>query len=226
MGSGNKGIVRVYHGGEPVSDSNPLPVTGDFTANIGSLEFDGNGNLKVTIIDSGDNATSFVDDGGIAHDESDSTSKPLKIGAKAVSALSGVTLVTAADRTNVYADLAGRLITAPCPTGDLVSGVATISDGSSTQVIAAQASGIAVVITSCIVNNSDADTGGYIEIKDGTTVKAVMPCPAAINSAGSAGSQFHFSPGILGTAATAWNADPSGTIDAVKVTLIGYKIKV
>lgn len=206
----------------PVSENDPLPVAVELDT---ASEYDANGNLKATIFDSNDAQINLLDDGGIAHDSADSTSKPAKIGAKAVSALSGVTLVAADDRTNIYADLAGRLIAAPCPTGDLVSGVATISDGSSTQVIAAQAANIAVVITQCIVNNSDADTGGYIEIKDGTTVKAVIPCPMA-STFHSAGAVVPLGHGILGTAATAWNADPSTTIDAVKVTLIGYKIKV
>lgn len=224
-----------------VSTDDPLPTTLggstiDFdstaleallTTLIAKFEQDPNGNLKVTILDD-DDATQDFDNpvpihGSIAHDSADANN-PVKLGAKAVSAVSGVTRVAANDRTDLYADLDGVLLTRPFSIADAVSGVATVSDGSSTSCIAAQGASIATVITHAIVSNSDVDTGGYVEIKDNTTVKAVIPCPMA-GTAGQAGAVVPLGM-IVGTANTAWNVDPSATMDTVRVTLIGFKVKV
>lgn len=222
-----------------VTTSSPLPVSDSGTAitNIATdiaainakLTVDANGNLEVTVKDN-DDATQDFDDpvpvgGHIAHDAADS-GNPAKIGTRTISSLGNSAAMAAADRSDALSDLMGRLLMTICPPGDLVSGVATITDGSSTAVISAQSASVAVVLMKCFVANTSADVGGYIELKDGTTVKATIPCPAAINSAGAAGAIVDLSPGILGTAATAWNADPSATSIAARMTLIGHRVRV
>ncbi len=206
----------------PVSTANPLPVSvesGSLSATL-NAEFDSNGNLKVTIIDSADNAASFLDDGGIAHDDADSTSKPLKIGAKAIATLSGATLVAAADRTNIYADLDGTLLNRKnAAIGDYVSGVNSNTDGASTELIAAGAAGVKHAITDITIINTSASMV-YVELKDNTTVKWRFPVPAT------GGVTHSFQTPLVGTAATAWNTDASAAASTIYCSASGFKTKV
>ena len=157
--------------------------------------------------------------GGVAHDGADS-GNPHKLGAKAIAALSGATLVAAADRTDLYAGVDGVLITRPhCSLEDVVSGNASNTDGTSTQCIAAQAAGIKTYLTSVILTNTSA-SNIYVEIKDGTTVKLTIPVPA------NSGAVVPLPVPLGGTAATAWNFDPSAATSTVFCSMVGFKSKI
>jgi len=160
--------------------------------------------------------------GEVAHDEVDSGNGS-KIAAKAKAGLSGVTLVASNDRSDLFSGVDGVLIVRPhAPLEDLVSGVAAITDGSPTSVIASQGAGIKTYITSAIIANSSA-TAVTVDLRDGAagTVKATLPVPA--NTSGVVCNL----PVPLGfSAATAVCADPSSAASTVTVTLVGFKSKV
>jgi hypothetical protein len=156
----------------------------------------------------------------VAHDAADAGNPP-KLGAKAESALSGITLVADGDRTDLYAGLDGVLITRPhCNLEDIVSGNASNTDGTNTQVIAAAGAGIKVYLTTIILTNTHATTDGYVEIKDGTTVKMTIPVPHA------SGAVVPLTVPIGGTANTAWNFDPSAAISTLTCSMVGFKSKI
>lgn len=157
--------------------------------------------------------------GGIAHDAADSGS-PLKVGAKAIAALSGTTLVTAADRTDAQSDLDGAILTRPHGAiGDYVSGNASNTDGSSTSVLAAGAAGVKHYITDVTITNTSS-SNIYVELKDNTTVKWTFPVPA------NGGVTHSFRTPLGGTAATAWNFDPSAAASTVYCSVAGFKSKI
>ena len=159
--------------------------------------------------------------GSIAHDAVDS-GNPVKQGFKATTALSGLTLVADADRTNGFAGVDGVQIVRPhCNLEDIVSGNATNTDGTSTQCIAAQSAGIKTYLASIVLSNTGSNAI-TVDIKDGTTVKTSMPLPA--------GSGCIYNPPIPipGTAATAWNFDASAAITGGTLTcsMLGFKSKI
>jgi hypothetical protein len=157
--------------------------------------------------------------GNAAHDAADSGS-PVKVGAKAETALSGITLVADGDRTDLHAGVDGVLIVREdANLEDYVSGAASNTDGASTACIAAQASGIKTYLTGVVLCNSSA-AAVLVEIKDGTTVKAYVYVPA--------GQTTGFIPKtpIAGTAATAWNFDPGAATTTVYCTMTGFKSKI
>ena len=67
------------------------------------------------VLSGSDDAKTFTDidprEGNLAHDDADGTTKPLKIGAKAIAFGANPTGVAAADRTDLYANRAGVLFT-------------------------------------------------------------------------------------------------------------------
>lgn len=157
--------------------------------------------------------------GDVAHDTADA-GNPVKAGAKATTGMTGATLVADGDRANLICDTDGALITRPyAPLPDAVSGNASNTDGTSTQVIAAQAAGIRTYITTAILTNTSA-SNIYVELKDGTTVMATIPLPA------NGGAIVSFPVPLKGTAATAWNYDPSAAATTTYCTLVGFKSKV
>jgi hypothetical protein len=158
----------------------------------------------------------------VAHDAADS-GEPLKTGHKAVAGLSGITLVAAADRTDSYAGLDGAQYVRPhCGLEDIVSGVAAITDGSSTSVIASAGAGVKNYITSVMIANTSA-TAVTVDLRDGAagTVKATLPVPA-----NTSGVVCNYPIPLPFSAATAVCADPSAAASTVTVTLIGFKSKV
>lgn len=155
----------------------------------------------------------------VAHDAADS-GNPVKVGYKATSSLSGLTLVADADRTNGFAGLDGVPFSRPhCNLEDIVTGAASNTDGASTEVLAAGAAGIRHCLTSIILVNMHASSVIYVEIKDGTTVKVRLPCPPG-------GTIFNPPVPLRGTAATAWNFDPSAATTTIYCSVIGFKTKV
>lgn len=96
-----------------------------------------------------------------------------------------------------------------------VSGNASNTDGTSTAVIAAQAAGVRTYLTDVTLTNTSAAMI-YVEIKDGTTVKWTFPVPAT------GGVTHRFATPLRGTAATAWNFDPSAATTTVYCSAAGY----
>jgi hypothetical protein len=169
------------------------------------------------MVTDGSGAASVFDN--TAHDAVDA-GNPLKIGMKATTSLSGLTLVSSGDRTNMFSGVDGVQINRPhCNLEDIVTGNATDTTGNSTQCIAAQAAGIKTYLTSVILCNTSA-TAITVDIKDGSTVKVSLPLPA--------GSGCIFNPPvpIPGTAATAWNFDGSAAASTVTCSMVGFKSKV
>ena len=158
----------------------------------------------------------------IAHDGADS-GNPHKIGAKATTALSGITKVADADRTDLFAGVDGVLITRPhCNLEDIASGVAAITDGSSTSVIATGGANVKYYVTSVIIANSSS-SNVTVDIRDGTggAVKATFPVPA------NGGVVHSFAVPLGGfTANTALAADPSASATTITVTIVAFKSKV
>jgi len=170
------------------------------------------------VMDDWDNAasTGCKTSGDIAHDAADG-GEPQKIGAKAVTALSAVTLVSSGDRTQAYADLDGAIIFRRSATlGDRVNGNASNTDGASTSCIAAQGAGIKTYITDVTLTNTSS-TNIYVEIKDGTTAKWTFPVPA------NGGVTHSFQSPLGGTGNTAWNFDPSAAATTVYCSMSGFK---
>jgi hypothetical protein len=172
-------------------------------------------------VDIGDvDVTSAVITGGaVAHDSADS-GNPIKVGAKAAATLSTATLVAAADRTDMIGDLDGALIVrGDRALGDLVSGNASNTDGTSTSVLASGGAGVKHYITDVTITNTSA-SNIYVELKDNTTVKWTFPVPA------NGGVTHHFASPLAGTAATAWNFDPSAAASTVYCSVAGFKSKI
>lgn len=160
--------------------------------------------------------------GVTAHAASDADN-PLKIGSKALAGLSTATLVSAGQRSNAYSDLDGAVfVRNGYGLEDIVSGVAAITDGSSTSVIASSGAGIKTYLTTVIMANTSA-TAVTVDARDGAagTVKATFPCPA-----NTSGVICNLQTPLPGSAATAWCADPSAAASTVTVTFIGFKSKV
>lgn len=190
-------------------------VIGDPATNAGVAPVDATAGLKVDL--GTDNDVTAT--GSVAHDAVDS-GNPVKIGAKSIATLSGTTLVSAADRTDAQSDLDGALIVRNnFALGDLVNGNASNTDGSSTQVLAAGAAGVKHYITDVTITNTSA-SNIYVELKDNTTVKWTFPVPA------NGGVTHHFASPLAGTAATAWNFDPSAAATTVYCSVSGFKSKI
>lgn len=160
--------------------------------------------------------------GGVAHDGVDS-GNPIKVGSRAVATLSTATLVAAADRADDVCDLDGAKITRPfAPLGDSVSGVAAITDGSSTSVIAAQGSGVKTYVTDIVIANTSA-TAVTVDLRDGAAGSVKMTIPVPANTAGVV---INLSRPLGFSADTAVCADPSAAASTVTVTLNAFKSKI
>ena len=154
-----------------------------------------------------------------AHDAVDA-GNPLKIGAKASSATSSRTSVANNDRTNIYAGIDGILIVRPhANLEDRVNAVVGVTDGSSTQLVAAQGSGIRFCATTLIVSNSSA-TNVTVDIRDGTAGSVIATIPAAANMGGGV---VPLAVPLCTTANTAMAMDPSAAATTVTVTAVGFK---
>ncbi len=157
----------------------------------------------------------------VAHDAADSEN-PLKIGAKAITSLSGATAVSSADRTNAVSGLDGAIVVRNeiAGAGDIVTGNASNTDGTTTSCIAASGdAAIRTYLQSIILTNMSA-TGIYVEIKDDTTVKLTLPLPA------NSGCVVNLPKAIPGTFNTAWFFDPSAAATTVYCSMVGFLSKV
>lgn len=191
------------------------------TAQRVTLANDGTGVLAtITTVTTVATVTTLVGS-SIAHDDSDS-GNPHKIGTKAQTSLADNTLVADNDRSNAFSDLDGVILSGrKVPLADIVRGLAAITDGSSTSVIASQGAGVKTYITDVIIANSSS-SNVTVDLRDGTggSVLATFPAPA------NGGVVHRLESPIPFSAATAVAADPSAAASTVTVTLLGFKSKV
>lgn len=158
-----------------------------------------------------------------AHDAADSGVGP-KQTFKATTSLSGLTLVSDADRTNGFAGVDGVQIVRPhANLEDLLTPVPVgITDGSSTSIMASAGAGVKNYVTTCIIANTSS-TAVTVNLRDGAagTVKATFPVPASTS-----GVVCNFPVPLGFSAATAVCAHPSASASTITVTLLGFKSKI
>jgi hypothetical protein len=163
--------------------------------------------------------------GTTAHDAADANA-PVKIGAKAETSMSGITLVADGDRTDIYAAEDGVLYSRPYPANPADTWDVSTSTTATTDVTlkAAGAAGVRTYITSITVTNVHAATNTHWGIKDGATAltspRWVGPAPAA------GGYTFTFNPPLRGAAATAWTFATGAGVTTIYVSATGYQSKV
>jgi len=161
---------------------------------------------------------------GVAHDGADA-GNPHKIGAKAESALSGITLVADGDRTDLYAGVDGVLIVRPhCNLEDVVQERTTNTDGASTAFVsglAAPGAGIRLYVKNVTLCNSSA-TFCTLDLRDGAagSVLWTFPVPAT------GGVTHTFDPPLKLTANTALAFDASAATTTLTISVNGFKSKV
>lgn len=162
--------------------------------------------------------------GQTAHDGA-ATGSPLRIGAKAETALSGVTLVADGDATDLFAGVDGVLIVRPHSNlEDVVQERTTNTDGASTAFasgLAAPGSGIRLWIKNVTICNSSA-TFCTVDLRDGSagSVLWTLPVPAT------GGVTHNFDPPLRLTANTALAFDASAATTTLTISANGFKSKV
>jgi hypothetical protein len=176
------------------------------TDGTNSVSVNANGGLEVT--------------GGVAHDAVDA-GNPLKLGAKAEASVTAITNVADADRTDVYADINGVLITKDhIPYGDIIVTRVTDTGGTSTAFTAfgATASQRNYITTITVYNSST--TNGFVDLRDGAagTVIYTIPLPAL----GGATISFQV-PLRQPTVNTALAYDVSAAISTIYISAVGFK---
>ena len=176
------------------------------TDGTNTVSVNANGGLEVT--------------GGVPHDSVDA-GNPLKLGAKAESSITTVTNVADADRTDVYADINGVLITKDHVSyGDIIVTRATDTGGTSTAFTAfgATASQRNYITTITVYNSST--TNGFVDLRDGAagTVIYTIPLPAL----GGATISFQV-PLRQPTVNTALCYDVSAAISTIYISAVGFK---
>lgn len=170
-----------------------------------------------------DVTSAIITGGATAHDAADA-GNPIKMGAKAVAAVSTATMVADADRTNAVSDIDGALLVRNSrPLGDVLSERVSNTDGASTASTAfgATASTRNVIVGYSVYNASA--TAGYLDFRDGTAgaVLWTVPLPAT------GGANFTCPDGIFRTTAnTALAYDVSAALTTVYISVTGFKSKV
>lgn len=160
--------------------------------------------------------------GGVAHASADS-GNPHKIGAKVKTSPKGLTLASADNRTDLYADADGMLmVKLNTSLADVVSERVTITTGTSTAFTNFSAvASTRNYVTSIVVYNSSS-TAGYIDFRDGTagSVLWTMPVPAG------GGSVLSSAVPLFKTSAnTALAYQVSGSLSTVYISVSGFQSK-
>ena len=179
---------------------------------------DANGALWVSLgtkLDSTNDSVTAV--GGAAQGAAVS-GNPVLIGAKALSADQAA--VDTGDAVAPIADLVGKQVVMPYAINqNFISGAtAKIEVDTVISLIAAQAAGIRIYVTSLLVTNSDATVGSLVEIRDGTTT--ILWRGYAAPAGG--GFACAFPVPLRGTAATALNVYCMTASAEVYVSASGY----
>lgn len=219
---------------------NDVTVTGTVTANL-AAGTNNIGDVDVLSIAAGDNNIGNVDIvtmpnvtlaagtntnevvGDAAHDAA-VAGNPLRVGARADTALSGITLVADGDTTDLYAGVDGVLIVRPhANLEDVVSERTTNTDGASTAFasgLAAAGAGIRLCITQVTCCNSSA-AFCTVDLRDGAagSVLWTLPVPAT------GGVVQRFDPPLKLTANTALAFDASAATTTLTISANGFKTK-
>ncbi len=161
--------------------------------------------------------------GGVAHDSADS-GNPHKVGAKATTALSGVTLVADADRTDNRSAVDGALLVRGVCLEDVVQERTTNTDGASTAFasgLAAPGAGVRLWITNVTIANSSASFC-TVDLRDGSggSVLWTVPVPAT------GGAVVRFDPPLKLSANTALAFDASAATTTLSISANGFKSKI
>lgn len=159
--------------------------------------------------------------GDVAHDGVDS-GNPLKVGAKAISSASALTLVASGDRTNVHADLDGAILSKVVPNADLLSERIADTGGTSTAFTNFGAVvGTRNYVTSIHIYNSST-TDGYVDFRDGAAGAVLFTAAAP---AGGGMTLANPVPLFKSSANTAIAYDVSGALSTVFINISGYQSK-
>lgn len=130
------------------------------------------------------------------------------------------TAVTTGKATRPASGLDGIQIMRPnAHVGDFIKGVAAVTDGSSTSLVASQGAGVRFCATTLIVSNSSA-TNVTVDIRDGTAGSVIATIPASANMGGAV---ISLPVPLCTTAATAMAVDPSAAASTVTTTAIGFR---
>lgn len=176
------------------------------------------GALRVTI--ASDSTGTLITKGNVAHAATDS-GNPTKIGAKAEASITSNTNVTDGQRTDLYADLDGVLMTKPfIPYGDIKVERVTDTAGTSAAftTFGATASQRNYITTITVYNSST--TQGFIDLRDGTAGSVIytIPLPAL------GGATINFPvPLRQPTVNTALAYDVSAAITTAYISVVGFK---
>jgi hypothetical protein len=156
----------------------------------------------------------------VAHDAADSGA-PYKQGFKATTSISAKTMVANDDRTDGFAGIDGvQIIRTHCNLEDIVSGTASNTDGTSTEVIAAAGANIKQYLTRVSLSNTSS-SAVMVALKSGSTTRWRVLVP------GPSGREFDFDPPLKPNAANeAWNFDPDSATTTVECSMNGFKSKV
>lgn len=152
-------------------------------------------------------------EGNVAHDSADS-GNPDKIGMRARSTV--ITSVASDDRADAIGTLQGYVITYPyaLPQSSL-TGTASATGTADTSIIAAQGAGITVNVTTITVYN-DSTTNTFVNIKDGTTTRLVIPAPAK------GGAMVTLPSPLRITANTAFQFASGSAVTTMYVSAVGF----
>jgi len=230
--SGNpQSVTNNANGRQAAADSAPIALSTEDLASVDAITTAveagaigvgtaGTPDADVLSIQGISNMTPVVTGGNVANDAADS-GNPQKIGGKATTSLTGGTNVAAGDRVDAAFAVDGSMLVRTVCLENITSGVAAITDGSSTSVISAAGAGVKIYITSVIIANSSS-TNVTVDLRDGTggTVKATIPAPA------NAGAVTNLPVPLPFSANTAVAADPSAAASTVTVTLLGFTSKI
>ncbi len=155
-----------------------------------------------------------------APDDTAVAGNPYRQGGHAVSSITTSRVSAANDTADIITDLDRTLLVRPygC-VADKISGTLTNTNGSVTDVIAAQAANIATCLTHISIFNSSA-SGVAVDILDGATIKLTAYIPAT------SGWSAPLPCPLVGSAATAWRMDAASATTTLYCNMIGYLAKV
>lgn len=158
--------------------------------------------------------------GVFAHGDTVTAGLPMFMGAYALTSRTSPTPQTDGKMQSVKVTADGMLLMQPYSNAEnTITGTATNTSGASTQVVAAQAALVKTYLTWVHLVNTSA-TPVYVEMKDGTTVMDTVYLAATSSK------ELTYPTPLPGTAATAWNFDPSAAATTITCTVGGFTTKV